>query len=248
MVCIVLAAGYATRMYPLTKNAPKPLLKVRGKPILNWLLDDIDGIPSIEQILIVSNHRFISHFEAWRKERRYAKPLMVLDDGSSTNETRIGAVRDIQVALAHIGHPADALVIAGDNVLEFSFSGFVAYYQQTKRSCVMCYAEPDMARRRKTGIITVDDGNRVTSFEEKPEQPKSHLAVPPFYLYTHADLRRIPDAIAGGCPVDAPGSLAAWLSQHSELYAWQMPGKRYDIGSLAGYEAVQTQYRPMEKV
>ena len=248
MICIVLAAGYATRMYPLTENAPKPLLHVQAKPILNWLLDDIDGIPAIEQILVVSNHRFISHFEAWSKEQRYAKPLRVLDDGFTTNETRIGAVRDIQVALAHMGQPADALVIAGDNVLEFSFSGFVAYYQQVRHSCVMCYREPDVARQRKTGIITVDEASRVTSFQEKPQRPKSDLAVPPFYLYTDSDLRRIPEAIADGCPVDAPGSLAAWLSSHSQVYAWQMPGKRYDIGSLAGYEAVQTQYRPTGKV
>ena len=102
MICIVLAAGYATRMYPLTENAPKPLLKVQEKPILNWLLGNIDEIPGIEQILIISNPKFISHFEAWSKEQHYTKSLTVLDDGSSTNETRIGAVRDIQVALTHM--------------------------------------------------------------------------------------------------------------------------------------------------
>ncbi|NLV59427.1 MAG: nucleotidyltransferase family protein [Clostridiales bacterium] len=246
MICIILAAGYATRMYPLTESAPKPLLMVQGKPILNWLLDDIDTIPAIEKILIVSNHKFISHFEAWRKQQRYGKPLTVLDDGSTTNETRIGAVRDILVGLTHTESMEDTLVIAGDNVLEFSLSGFVAFYQQMKYSCVMCYIEPDEERQRKTGIITVDETHRVTSFEEKPQQPRSNLSVPPFYLYTKADLQRIPEAIAEGCSVDAPGSLAAWLSNHSQVYAWPMPGKRYDIGSLAGYEAVQAHYSPTQ--
>lgn len=246
MICIVLAAGYATRMYPLTESFPKPLLKVQGKPILDWLLEDVDRIPNIDQIIIVSNHKFISHFIAWQGKARYAKPIAMLDDSSVRNEERIGAVKDMQVALSAVPNPTDALVIAGDNVLEFSFSGFVDYYQAIKRSCVMCYAEPDIARQRKTGIITTDADRRVTSFEEKPATPQSDMAVPPFYCYTAEDLSRIDEAIADGCGTDAPGSLAAWLSRNSAVYAWKMPGKRYDIGSLEGYREVQTLFQPQK--
>ena len=276
MICIVLAAGYAMRMYPLTENFPKPLLKVQGKPILNWLLEDVDRIPQVEQVLVVSNHKFAGVFEAWLREQSFRKPIRLLDDGSLTNETRVGAVRDISVALAAVGEKVEggkertkhghdlgkvsqefkavgsaeeaklpgALVLAGDNVLEFSLQGFVDFYQARLQSCIMCYQEPSLERRRKTGIITLTGAGKVTSFEEKPAEPKSNWAVPPFYCYTVSDLRRIPEAVAAGCSTDAPGSLAAWLSVHSEVYAWPMPGRRYDIGSIAGYEDVQKLYHP----
>lgn len=245
MICIVLAAGYATRMYPLTENFPKPLLDVQGKPILNWLLEDVDSIKEINQTYIVSNHKFIRQFQAWLEEQRFKNPITLLDDGSETNESRIGAVKDIQVALKAAGEAQDALVIAGDNVLEFSFDGFIECFMACGHSCIMTYHEPDVAKQRKTGIITIDNEGRVTSFEEKPKEPKSDLAVPPFYCYTEADLSLIDTAIVDGCSTDAPGSLAAWLSKYSVVHAWQMPGKRYDIGSLDGYRDVQEQYNPV---
>lgn len=247
MICIVLAAGYATRMYPLTENFPKPLLEVQGKSILNWLLEDVDRLDEISQVFIVSNHKFIGHFQTWLGEQAFTTPVILLDDDSETNESRIGAVKDIQVALKAIGDTQDALVIAGDNVLEFSFAGFVECFRSCGHSCIMTYQESDVARQRKTGIITVDNSGRVTSFEEKPKEPKSDLAVPPFYCYTASDLSLINRAVEDGCSTDAPGSLAAWLSKNSIVHAWQMPGKRYDIGSLDGYKAVQEQYKPVSK-
>lgn len=240
MICIVLAAGYATRMYPLTENFPKPLLDVGKRPILNWLLDDVDTIPLISHIYVVSNHKFISHFKEWGREQHLSKPLTILDDGSESNEKRLGAVRDIQIALDAADSDEDALVIAGDNILTFSFEPFVSFYEKVGFSCVMCYEEPDLLRRQKTGIITIDSDGLVTSFEEKPKEPKSDLAVPPFYCYKSEDLRRTSDAIGSGCSVDAPGSLARWLSSHSKVYAWEMIGKRYDIGSLEGYRQIQS--------
>ncbi len=244
MICIVLAAGYATRMYPLTKDFPKPLLTVRDKPILDWLLDDVDAIDEVDRVVVVSNHKFYKHFDAWMRSNAHTKPVTLVDDGSESNEGRVGAVKDILVGLGHPGAARDALVIAGDNLLEFSLKGFVDFFQSVRRPCIMCYPEADPARRRKPGIITGDGGGRVTSFEEKPPQPRSDLAVPPFYLYTAEALARIPAAVADGCPTDAPGSLAAWMSRHGDLYAWPRPGKRYDIGSIDGYHAIETLYRP----
>ena len=128
--------------------------------------------------------------------------------------------------------------------MEFSFQGFIDYFNNIKHSSIMCYSEPDVSRRQKTGIITVNDQRRVASFEEKPNTPRSDLAVPPFYLYTAQDLARIPEAISKGCLTDAPGGLAAWMIQHTPVYAWKMPGKRYDIGSINGYRDVQRQFTP----
>lgn len=239
MICVVLAAGYATRLYPLTENFPKPLLEVGNKPILNWLLDDIDQQEAITEHVIISNHKFISHFEKWQKEQKLTKPVTLLDDGSVDNEHRLGAVKDIQFALAEIGKQEDLLVIAGDNVLDFSLKGFVEFACEKGTSCVMCHEENDLAKQRRTAIIVKDEQDLITSYEEKPAEPKGNLAVPPFYIYRAEDAARIQEAVDDGCNTDAPGSFAAWLSRKTAVHAWKMPGKRYDIGDMKSYENAQ---------
>lgn len=238
MKCIVLAAGYATRLYPLTEKFPKPLLPVGGRPILNWLLDDIDTFPEIDEHIIISNHKFIAHFENWKKDQRLQKPITILDDGSEDNEHRLGAVRDILYAMESLELEDDLLVIAGDNVLDFSLAGFVKYMQEKESPCVMCHEENDLEKQRKTAIIVRNENGMITSYEEKPQNPRGNWAVPPFYCYRAQDAKRIREALSSGCGADAPGSFAAWLSRHTEEYAWIMPGKRYDIGDRKSYDEV----------
>ena len=245
MICIILAAGYATRMYPLTKTFPKPLLKVKGITILDRLIADIDPVSAITGIHIVTNHKFYAHFHAWLAKQSYQTPITIIDDGSTTNENRIGAVKDIQFALDSMTAPEDVLIAAGDNVLDFSLAGFIHFYEQKHKSMVMCYHEPVLQRQQKTGMITIDGNRHIISFDEKPQNPKSDLAVPPFYIYTAHDLELITQAIKGGLSEDALGSLIAWLSQRTNVYAWLMPGTRYDIGSMEGYERVENEFRSM---
>ena len=238
MRCLILAAGYATRLYPLTENFPKPLLMVGDKTILDWLVDDL--APEIEEFIVVSNHKFIDCFCAWAE----TKPLniKVVDDGTTENEHRLGAVRDIVLGLD--GRPdSDVLVMAGDNVLDFSLRRFVAFFREKGASCVMTHEENRPEQQRKTAIITMDEARRITSYEEKPAEPKGNHAVPPFYCYRAADVRRAEEALADGCSPDAPGSLAAWLSFRVPMYAYKMPGKRYDIGDAVSYAKVQETYR-----
>lgn len=231
MKCIILAAGYATRLYPLTENFPKPLLDVGGKPILDWLIEDIES--AVDEITVVSNHKFAVFFKEWSRNK---KKISILDDGTSTNETRLGAVRDIQLAVTE---DTDYLVMAGDNMLDFSLRGFIDYQKKAGTSCVMAHEENELAKLRKTAVITTDGNGLITSYEEKPETPKGNLAVPPFYIYKMADIKRIREALNDGCNADAPGSYAAWLSHHTDMHAYVMPGKRYDIGDLASYESVK---------
>ena len=238
MICVVLAAGYATRLYPLTENFPKPLLPVGGKPILNRLLDDIDTLPGITGHVIISNHKFISHFEAWDKQH-YVNQITLLDDGSTDNDHRLGAVKDIQFALDELNLAEDLLVIAGDNVLDFSLAGFLQFAKDKGTSCVMCHEERELKKQRKTAIITKNADDLILTYEEKPQDPKGNLAVPPFYFFRVADAKLIPDAIADDCNTDAPGSFVAWLCKHVPVHAWDMPGKRYDIGDAKSYEAAQ---------
>ncbi len=242
MKCLILAAGYATRLYPLTENFPKPLLKVGKKTILDWLVDDLVETTEIDEFVVISNHKFSQHFEEWKKGKAgtRAYEITIVDDGTSTNETRLGAVRDIQLAVEKLNLADDLLIMAGDNLLDFSLSRFIEFGQKKDTSCVMCHEEKELKKQQKTAIITVDDKNLITSYEEKPKEPKGNLAVPPFYYYKACDVKRIQEALDSGCGYDAPGSFAAWLSRQTPMHAYRMPGKRYDIGDIKSYEYVKS--------
>ena len=247
MKCLILAAGYATRLYPLTENFPKPLLKVGEKTILDWLIDDVDRAGLIDEYVVISNHKFAPIFEDWASSPHPGldpgSRLTVLDDGTSSNETRLGAVRDIQFAIDTLGLDDDLLVMAGDNLLDFSLVRFLEYAQEKGTTCIMRYFEPSEEKLHKTGVATVDGNGLILEMEEKPAHPKSHWCCPPFYFYRRSDVPLVKVGIDSGCGVDAPGSFIAWLSAQTPVHAWEMPGKRYDIGNLASYEEVKRNYK-----
>lgn len=241
MKCLILAAGYATRLYPLTENFPKPLLKVGEKTILDWLIDDIDTLGLVDEYVVISNHKFAHHFDAWAKEK--SQKITVVDDGTESNETRLGAVKDIQFAVDKLGLDDEMLVIAGDNVLDFSLTKFISYAKEKGTSCIMRYYEESEAKLKKCGVVTVDADDSVLDMTEKPEQPASHWCCPPFYFYTREDAKLVEKGIAAGCGTDAPGSYVAWLCKQTKVHAMEMPGSRYDIGNLESYEKVQKEYK-----
>ena len=245
MKCMILAAGYATRLYPLTENFPKPLLKVQGKTILDWLLEDIDRSGCVDEYIVITNHKFADSFRSWASGHRL--PIKVLDDGTESNETRLGAVRDIQFAIDALKPADDLLVIAGDNLLDFSLTGFIEYQKQKGTTCIMRYWEPDENKLHKTGVAEVDEDGRILRMEEKPAHPRSYWCTPPFYIYSVADVPLVKKGIDAGCGTDAPGSFIAWLAAQTTVYAYEMPGRRYDIGNLESYEAVQKEYCGIER-
>ena len=244
MKCLILAAGYATRLYPLTENFPKPLLKVRDKTILDWLLEDINGTGIIDRYVVVTNHKFAKHFQTWASA--HPLPITILDDGTETNENRLGAVRDIQFAIDALNLNEDLLVIAGDNLLNFSLQGFIRYAEEKKTTCIMRYWESDVNMLRKTGVAKVDDEDLVIGMEEKPFNPKSNWCIPPFYIYTTNDIPLVKKGIESNCGVDAPGCFIAWLCMQTPVYAYEMPGKRFDIGNLESYDSVQKSFKGIE--
>jgi len=245
MKCLILAAGYATRLYPLTENFPKPLLEVAGKTILDWLVDDIDTLGTIDEYVVISNHRFANHFETWAKTK--PQRITVIDDGTSTNETRLGAVCDIKYAIDTLSLDDEMLVIAGDNVLDFSLTSFIKYAKEKGTSAIMRYHEPRPERLRKSGVVTVDENDLVTEMQEKPAEPKSEWCCPPFYFYTRKDAALVGQGIASGCGTDAPGSYIAWLCKQTPVHAMEMPGSRYDVGNLESYNKVREEYRGITK-
>ena len=266
MKTIVIAAGYATRLGELTKDFPKPLLKIGDNTILGRMLDDIDRIPEVDEHIIVTNHKFASIFEEWAKEQHYTKPITIIDDGTETNETRLGAVCDLLLAIEYIdkvqsprfkvqsstpqpsedpstqnsefivhNSGTDLLVVAADNLLFFSFQEFVDFAKQKGTSCIMCHEQPSIEKLQRTGVIVMDENNRVLNMEEKPQQPKSHWAVPPFYIYRKEDLDLVRHSVENGCGKDAPGNLAHYMVEKTMMHAWPMSAGRFDIGSLDTY-------------
>ena len=237
---VVIAAGYATRLGELTKNFPKPLLKIGENTILGRMLDDIDRIPEIDEHIIITNHRFAPIFEQWVSEQHYDKPITIVDDGTETNESRLGAVCDLLLAMDQQHIDSDLLVVAADNLLFFSFQEFVDFAKEKQTSCIMCHEQPSIEKLQRTGVIVVDEQMRVLNMEEKPQQPKSHWAVPPFYIYLKKDLDLVRHSVENGCGKDAPGNLAHYMVEHTVMHAWPMSAGRFDIGSLdTYYEAIE---------
>ena len=232
---IVIAAGYATRLYPLTENFPKPLLKVGDSTILDRMMADLDSIPEIDEHIIVTNHRFAHIFEEWKANSGYSKPMTIIDDGTTDNDHRLGAVRDLLLALEQCGVDDDIMVLAADNILDFKLQGFVDYFKEKGTSVIMCHHEPELRKLQRTGVIAVDADLKVLEMQEKPEKPVSNWAVPPFYIYSRSDLPLIRECMDHGCGFDAPGNLAHYLAAATTLHAWPMPGSRFDIGSMDSY-------------
>ena len=242
---IVIAAGYATRLGELTKNFPKPLLKIGENTILGRMLDDIDRIPEIDEHIIITNHKFAGIFEEWKKERQLSilnsplsitpKPITIVDDGTETNETRLGAVCDLLFAMDKLSIDDDLLVVAADNLLFFSFKEFVDFAKEKGTSCIMCHEQPSIEKLQRTGVVELDADMKVLGMEEKPQVPKSHWAVPPFYIYLKKDLDLVRHSVENGCGKDAPGNLAHYMVEHTTMHAWPMSAGRFDIGSLDTY-------------
>ena len=238
MKCLFLAAGYATRLYPLTENFPKPLLEVAGKPILDWLIDDMTQSGLVDEFIVISNHKFAHIFEDWAAKHTQLS-IKVIDDGTNSNETRLGAVKDIQFAIEQLQLDDNLLVMAGDNLLDLSLADFIRYAIGKQATCIMRYYEANEVRLHKSGVAEVAADDRVLSFVEKPAEPRSHWCVPAFYYYIREDSHKIQQAIDNGCGTDAPGSFISWLCGQTNVYAWEMPGQRYDIGNLESYEQVK---------
>lgn len=239
---IVIAAGYATRLGELTANFPKPLLQIGDSTILGRMLDDIDAIPEIDEHIIITNHKFTAIFEEWAKKQHYTKPITIVDDGTSTNETRLGAVCDLLYAMEQLHIDDDMLVVAADNILFFSFQEFVDFAYAKQTSCIMCHEQPSIEKLQRTGVVVLDEQMRVLNMEEKPQEPKSTWAVPPFYIYLKKDLELVRSSVANGCGKDAPGNLAHYMVDATTMHAWPMSAGRFDIGSLDTYKEACEKY------
>ena len=239
MQAIILAAGYATRLYPLTLDRPKALLKIGGKPIIDYICGEIGTLPSVSKTVVVSNDKFYPDFCEWALGRApgAGRPA-ILNDGSRDEGGRLGAIGDIWFAVGREAIDDDLLIIAGDNFFTYRLADLYAFYESARADCVVVKRVADLGLLRSFGVAVVDPGWRVTGFEEKPANPKSDLAVYATYIYRRDTLPLIGRYLSEGNNPDAPGNFPAWLCARKRLMAYEFHGECYDIGTIEAYEHV----------
>jgi glucose-1-phosphate thymidylyltransferase len=242
MKTIILAAGYATRLYPLTKDTPKPLLPVAGKPTIEYILSHLLPVQDIDIVYIITNDKFYRQFVEWKKgfDKKHPtdKKIVVMNDGTSTNESRLGSIGDINFVISKTLLDDDLLMIAGDSLFDFELDGMVGYFHKKKGSILCAYRTSDTETLKRRGVIKIDKTNRVIDFKEKPEQPESDIAVPAIHVYKRDTLKLFGQYLSEGNNPDAPGYFVDWLYKREPLYAYFFKGNCYDIGNAESYSKV----------
>ncbi len=234
MKVIILAAGYATRLYPLTLTQPKPLLPVAGKPMIDYVLDNLAPVGGIDRIYVVTNAKFAGHFQRWSDNYRATKARLeftVVNDGSTDDSNKLGAIGDMHFVLKTQKVDDDLIVVAGDNLFSEKLEGFGRFCQEKKAPVLALYDVGNLEEIKKYNSITVDGDGRITFFEEKPKNPTSTLTGIALYHYPKSTLALIKQYIAEGNNPDQPGRLVQWMYQRTPFYTWKVPGIWYDIGS-----------------
>jgi len=234
MKVVILAAGYATRLYPLTLTQPKPLLPVAGQPMIDYVLDNLAPIGGLDRIYVVTNAKFAGHFQKWSDEYRDKKAKLdftVVNDGSTDDTNKLGAIGDLHLVLTREKVDDDVIVVAGDNLFSEKLSDFGRYCREKNAPVLAVYDVGDLEQIKKYNSITLDTGGRITFFEEKPKNPTSTLTGIALYFYPKATIPKIKQYIAEGNNPDQPGRLIQWLYTREPVYTWKVPGLWYDIGS-----------------
>lgn len=243
MKCILLCAGYATRLFPLTQNFPKALLEVGGRAILDYTLDEVNSINEIDHIYLVTNAKYTPHFEEWAKSKNNIKPITVFNDGTTNNDDRLGAIGDMQFTIEKAGIDDDILVLATDNLFTFKLKDFVEFYKTKNAPSVCVREEDDINLLKRVGVAKLDEDMRIVDFIEKPAEPQSKYAVYAEYIYPKNVLPMIKTYLEEGNSCDAPGNLVAYMYKRLPTYAYAFNGVCYDVGTHEALAQVNEIYK-----
>ena len=242
MKALILAAGYATRMYPLTKDKAKPLLPVAGKPMINHILDHIEKIEEIDKVYVVTNQKFSKDFQKWAEEVKSTKEIIVINDGTKSDKDKLGAIGDVHFVVKQAGIDDDLLIVGGDNLFDFDIKVFVDFFK-SHGNTVALYELEDKEEIKRYNEVKFDENNRIYSFREKPEDPETNCFVICLYLYNRKGIRLLDRYVENGSNPDAPGYFVEWLHKQTDVYGVALAGNWYDIGNLEVYEQVNKEFR-----
>jgi glucose-1-phosphate thymidylyltransferase len=235
MNVLILAAGYATRLYPLTLNKAKPLLEVAGKPMMEWVIDNLAPIPEIESVYVVTNQKFAGDFERWAEGYREGQPRLrfeVIDDGSTGDSDKLGAIGDLDLVIRTAGLDcSDLIVVAGDNLFSESLAGFGLACASAKCPVLGVYDVGSIEQAKKYGVVEIGEGGTLRGFEEKPSEPKSSKIGIALYFYPKAVVGMVNQYLAEGNNPDQPGRFVQWLYPRVPVHTWEVPGVWFDVGS-----------------
>jgi glucose-1-phosphate thymidylyltransferase len=235
MKAIILAGGYAKRMWPLTLERPKPLLPVAGRPVIEHLMDKLLGIMEIHTIYITTNRRFEGAFREWLEAAGYERDIRLVIEDTLAEEEKLGSVGAMQHIIDKEGIDDDVLCIAGDNLFQDNLHAFLEFFRQHKTTVFGLYEFPDSSLLSRYGITSIDDTGRVLDFEEKPEQPKSNLVSTGIYAIPRGELRTIHEYLKAGNNADTFGQFISWLHRRSPVHGFVFRNKWFDIGSFEAY-------------
>ncbi|MCL2620384.1 MAG: nucleotidyltransferase family protein [Defluviitaleaceae bacterium] len=240
MKVIILAAGYATRLYPLTENFPKALLAINNKPMLGYIIDKVDQVNEVDDIFIVSNGKFAKHFEQWKDGYTANKNIVILNNETYEPENMLGSIGDIIFTINKMNIDDETMIICGDNLFNFSLTDFVAFYKKSNADCICTKELNNVEELRRFGIATVDHNNIVTDFVEKPDIPKSNLVAYCIYAFTKDTVKLTKKYADEGGNLDALGNFLQWLYKFKPIHCYKFQGECFDIGTLEAYNKANT--------
>ncbi len=246
MKAIILAAGYATRLYPLTIDRPKALLPIAGKPILDYIVDEIETIDEVNSLVIISNDKFYGNFEDWKKNRVGRLEITVLNDNTTDDTNKLGAVGDVAFAIDKLSIDEDILVMAGDNIFTFQLKDFANFYKNKNADTILAKRISDINDLKRMGNAVLDEYGKVIDMVEKPENPPSDTAVFAVYMYKKETVPMIKQYLSEGGNPDAPGFFPSWLHKRKDVYAYLFEGDCYDIGTPQSYKEVNEIFESMK--
>ncbi len=242
MKAVILAAGFATRLHPLTLNQAKPLLEIGAKPMLTWILEKLLAIKAVDEVLVVGNEKFREQFEAWRRSIDPPIPVVILNDGSTTDDNKLGAIGDMGFAMKHIAGEHELLIVAGDNLLEFDLPKYYEMFHRGGRPLLLLREIECTSARSRYNEVMIDEEGNVTSFREKPPDPKSNLVSICLYFFTPEIKAKIGEYLEQGNNPDAPGYFIQWLVKQIPVKAVRFEGGWFDIGNLQTLEEARQRY------
>lgn len=247
MKCILICAGYATRLFPLTENFPKALLEIEnGKPLLDYILDEINTIDVIDNIYLVTNDRYYNHFNEWALSKNNTKPIKVLNDHTKSNDDRLGAIGDIKFVLDNENIEDDVMIIAGDSLFDYKLKDFIDYYNIKNAPLVCAKKEEDYELLKRVAVAKIDNDDKILELVEKPSKPNSDIAVYATYIYPKNILVEFDEYLKEGNNPDAPGHFIEYLYKKMPTYVYKFNGNFYDVGTHQALAEVRKIYNSQE--